>query len=88
MCGNWANRHERVADWPAPMANHALIVAPDESCELNRSMQHFVEAMTFQFGRELFCHKHPSAPTIPNIIDSGKAWLGTLPKFPLPNPSA
>src|ERR1700730_11252853 len=47
------------------------------------------DAVASPFGtRELFCHKHPGAPTIPNIEESGKAWLGTLSKFPLPNRSA
>jgi len=37
--------------------------------------------MTFHFGRELFCRKHRSAPMIPNLIESGKDWLGTIPKW-------
>ncbi len=37
--------------------------------------------MTFHFGRELFGRKHRSAPLIPNLIESGKDWSGTIPKW-------
>jgi hypothetical protein len=47
-----------------------------------------LKAQRYALARERFSATQAIAPTVPKIIAKGPAPLGTLPKFPLPNPAA